>query len=58
MQDQKFNDLGSALKDDGKCNTEITRHVVNAKDAFQNLSKVLIYRKISLVILSCHLLLE
>ena len=48
QQVQKFNYLGSIIKADGKCDSEIKRRKGMAKDAFQKLGKILKDRKISM----------
>ena len=40
-QVQKFNYLGSVIKSDGRCDTEIKKCIGMAKDTFQKLEKVL-----------------
>lgn len=46
-QVEKFKYLDSVAIDNRKCDMKIQNHIGIAKDAFQNLSKVLRHRKIS-----------
>ena len=47
-QVQKFNYLWSLLTENGKCDGEIKKRIVMAKDAFQKLQKIVKNSKLSL----------